>query len=143
MVFERIQRIICSTNYLHVEFFHQSAGREFRRAKLRGTNIINPLSGSRIEQFIHPESPFEFQVSPVVKGVSHGVRHCFHPFFVLFPVRSIFTCTVFFINTVGAHRTPFVMVTLEPNLPQVVELMVFRNVFRIQMAVIIDNRLSL
>ena len=143
MVFERIHGIVGGTHYLHIEFFHQSAGREFRRAKLRGTNIINPFSGSRIEQFIHPESPFEFQVCPVIKRVAHGVRHCFDPFFVLFPVRSIFSRAVFLVNSVGAHRTPFVVVALEPDLPQVVELMVIRNVFRIQMAVVIDNRLSL
>ena len=47
----------------------------------------------------------------------------------------------FFRHSVAAHGAPFVMVTFQPNLKQVVELAVFRNVLRGNMAVIVENRL--
>ena len=61
-------------------------------------------------------------MGPVIEGIAHGIWHGFGPFLEFFPVAGILSCAVTFINSVGSHGAPFVMVALEPDLSQVVEL---------------------
>lgn len=44
-------------------------------------------------------------------------------------------------HTVGAHRTPFIVVTLQPDVIQVFETVIFGNLLRRQVAVVVENRL--
>jgi hypothetical protein len=45
-------------------------------------------------------------------------------------------------HSAGAHRAPFVVVAFEPDLEQIREAAIVRDVARRQVAVVIENRLS-
>ena len=75
---------------------------------------------------------------PMVQGVTHGVRHRFSPFHEFFLITCI-AGDVFFIYTMCAHRTPFVMIAGQPDLGNVIKLFVFRNLLRNQVIVVIDD----
>jgi len=137
---ETIHRIVGSTDGFDIIFSHQSAGTEFGSAQFGGAFVKNFPGCFRFEYFIHTKRSFEFQVSPVIQGITHGIGKGFGPFFEFFPVAGILTGAITFINSVGSHGTPFIMVTFEPDLSQVVEFVIFGNVFGVQVAVIINNR---
>src|SRR5690606_15315386 len=56
-----------------------------------------------------------------------------------FAVRSI-TGTIAFVNPVATHGSPFVMVTVEPNLCKIFKDLVLRNFIGWKVAMIINDR---
>ena len=79
------------------------------------------------------------------RGVSSdtmGFAWCkvpFRPFLKFLPIARILTGAVFFIHTVGAHGPPFVMITFEPYLLEVVEPVIICDIGRVQMTMVIND----
>jgi len=57
-------------------------------------------------------------------------------------VRRSVACGIALIHAVGSHGAPFIVIALKPDLKQVGELAVGRNVRGRNMAVVIENRLG-
>ena len=111
VIFQWIDRIIRSTNYLYVIATHHSTSWIFRLRQLFVTFIVNFACCLRIQYFIDTKCSFQFEVSPVVQWITESIRNCFRPFFEFFPVCGIFSCAETFIYAVCTHCTPFVVVT--------------------------------
>ena len=118
MVFQGINRIICSTNHFHVITAHHATGGIFRLFQLLITFIINFTGRMRIENFIDSKSGLQFKVGPVIQRITESIRYRFGPLLKLFPICSILTGTETFVHTIGTHGTPLVVVTSQPNLSQ-------------------------
>ncbi|CDA21378.1 unknown [Bacteroides sp. CAG:144] len=140
MIFERVDGVVGRTYYLYMVTTHHASGRIFGKSQFGVALIVNFPCGFGVENFIDTESRFQFEVSPVIQWVAHGVRNGFRPFFEFFPVGGIFARAVTFVYTVGTHGTPFVMVSAEPYFGQRFELVVVGYHLGYQMAVIVDNR---
>ena len=76
----------------------------------------------------------------MIERVTDGVRDGRRPGVKLLAIGRIAGAQALS-HTVGAHRTPFVMVTLQPDVIQVFETVIFGNLLRRQMAVVVENRL--
>ena len=81
----------------------------------------------------------QLQMRPVIGGIAHGVWHGFRPLLKLLPVAGI-PCAVLFIDPVGAHSPPFVMIAIQPYLGAVGKLAVNGNVLRRNVTVVVENR---
>ena len=57
----------------------------------------------------------EFEMAPVVEGIAEEVGHGGGEFFEFFPIRSV-SGAVSLMDAVGTHGSPFVMISIEPNL---------------------------
>ena len=78
-------------------------------------------------------------MAPVIERISDSSLQCLRPFLELLTVSSL-PGDVFFIHTIGAHQTPFIVVSAQPYLCDVLELSVLRDFLRIDVAVIVQNR---
>ncbi len=101
--------------------------------------VPNAFGGCLVEQVGDAEIAAQFQVGPVIERVAEGVRHGAGKGEVLVMVARV-AGTVFLGNAVGAHRTPLVMITGQPDLVQVVEGLVGSDLRRRQVGVVIEDR---
>src|SRR6202140_529890 len=110
-----------------------------------GQCSIRPLpdcrSGLLIEQFRNAEVALQLQVRPVIERIAQRVGHGSRPGQKFLVGRGA-PSDVLFRNPIGPHGPPFVVVSLQPDLKQICELPIFRNVLRGKMAVIIEDRLG-
>ena len=121
VVLERINRIVCGADNLHIVVLHQATSKELRLLQLLGTDIVNLACSRRIEQLLNTKSGLELKVSPMVERVTHCIRNGLGPLLKLLPIGCILACTIALIYAIGTHCAPLVVVTLEPNLRQVVK----------------------
>ena len=77
----------------------------------------------------------------MIERVAQGVRHRAGPGEVLVPGVGI-AGDDFLRLAIGAHGSPFVMVSLQPNLAEIGELPVFGNLSGRQVIVIVENGLA-
>lgn len=80
----------------------------------------------------------KLQMRPMIKRISHRVRHRLGPF-KEFLVRRFISGDIFLGNTVRSHRPPFVMVSAQPYLRKILELVILRYLPGIQMAMVIND----
>ncbi len=139
-MFERIDGIIRRADCLDVIVLHQPAGMVFGFLKQVRTVIVNLPGCRRIQQFRDTERRFQFEVRPVIQRIAHRVGNRLGPLFEFLPVGRILAGTVTFVNTVGTHRTPLVVVTLQPDFREILELVIGSHIFGNQVAMVIDNR---
>src|SRR5205823_2747331 len=97
--------------------------------------------GVRIQQFTNTEVALEFKVCPVEQRIAQGVRHGGCPGQKLFIRRGI-ARTKPLGDAIAAHGAPFVVVPFQPDVEQVIESPVFRNVFGGKMRVVVEDGLS-
>ena len=93
-----------------------------------------------IKQLIYAEISLQLKMCPVIQRIAQRVRHGSRPGQELF-VRLRSAGAVAFRHTVGAHRPPFVVITLKPNFGEIAKTMVVRNVLGGKVAVIVEDRL--
>ena len=139
MEFKTVCRVIGGTYYPYIELSHQCLSAELLCLELGAALVIDSSCCVRIEQVVHSEDSCELEVCPVVERVPHCIRDCLCPFFELLIAAAV-TCDEFFRHTVASHRSPFVMVSSQPYLSQVLELVVVCDHFRYEMAVVVDDR---
>lgn len=75
---------------------------------------------------------------PMIKRISHRVRHRLGPF-KEFLIRGLISGDVFLGNAIRSHRPPFVMVSAQPYLRKILELVILRYLPGIQMAMVIND----
>ena len=89
MVMQVINRIVGSTYTLHIVVFHQTSSRKLRLFQFFITLVINLTSRLRTQQLIYAKSRLQFQMCPVIQGVTKTVRHRLRPFLKLLPICGI------------------------------------------------------
>ena len=139
VVLKGICRIISCTYNLYIESLHELLTSELRSLKLCCTLIIDSPCSLRTQKVIYAEDSCELEVSPVVERVSHCIWNSLRPLLELL-VAVTSSGDEFFRNTVATHSSPFIMVTSEPHLGKVSELIVVSYHLRHKVAVIVDDR---
>ena len=76
-------------------------------------------------------------MAPVVQGIAHRLLHGAGPSLKLLIIPGI-AGDIPFVHTIGPHQPPFVMVPLQPELGQVVEDPVLRDLPRAHVAVVVQ-----
>ena len=104
--------------------------------------LENLTCGLGAQELVDTEHAAEFQMGPVVKGITERVRYGLRPFLELLP-GSMVAGNVLLRHAVAAHRAPFVMVSVvtihQRELGDVAELDVFGYMLRKEMAVVVDD----
>ena len=131
--------VVSCADYLDIEFADKSLSAKFFFLELLGAFVINFAGGLRFEDFMDIKCPCKLEVGPVVEGVPHGVGDGRGPF-LEFLIRSAVAGDIFLRNAVSSHCSPFIMVSAEPNLRKIPELIVVSNHLGDKVAMIIDNR---
>ena len=139
MVFESIGRVVGGTYYLDIELLHQSLASEFLCLELCRALFIYCSGCLRIQLLIYIKASCELKVGPMVKRVSHGIRNGLRPFFE-FLIASASSGYEFFRNSVATHGAPFIMVSAEPYLGKILELVVVSDHLRHEVTVVVDDR---
>ncbi|MBA7710400.1 hypothetical protein ES703_119342 [subsurface metagenome] len=104
------------------------------------TSVINLACGIRSEQLVvYAEWILQLHVRPVIKWISQAAGYGLGPLLELLIITRI-AGTVLFVDTIGSHCPPFVVVVVKPNLGQILELMVVGDLLSRQVAVIIVDR---
>ena len=100
----------------------------------------DPIGVLAVEQLADAEVALQLEMGPVIQRVAQRLRHRRRPGAELVQ-RPRVAGAVAFVDAVGAHRPPLVMIALEPDLEQVVELPVLGDVARRQVVVVVEDRL--
>ena len=117
MPLQRVNRVICGADSLHIIVSHQAARCELRIILDHVvTLIIDSLRVGWVKGLLYAECGLELQVCPVVQWVTEGVRHGLSPLFKLLPVCGVLTGAEALVNTIGTHSAPLVVVAHKPNL---------------------------
>ena len=128
---------------LHVEFADEGLAAEFLGSELGVAFLINFTGGLGAQELVDSEHAAEFEVGPVIEGVAKGIRHGLRPLLEGLPGAVLASGEIILAHSVGAHRTPFIMVAIvsvhQPELGDVAELDVLGNLLRHQMAMVIDD----
>ena len=142
MMFQRVYRIVRRAHDLDLELFEDALCRQRRRGQLV-IGLFPDLGGGLFAQQVRDaEITPQLKVRPMIQRVAQRVRHRPRPRLELLLRRSV-AGDEFLRHTVAAHRPPLVMIPLQPDLKQVPEPPVLRNVPWRYMTVIIENRLPL
>ena len=142
VVLKRSSRIIAGTDHLHAEPLEDIPRRQIVRLKPLVRALPNRLCGLLVEQFVDVEVALKFQVSPMVEWVAQSVRNRARPIKEFFLGRS-WSSTEILRNAVCPHGTPFVMITLQPDLGEIAEAAITSDISCGKMGVIIDDGLRL
>ena len=140
VMLQRINRVVGRADRLHVVMLHQTASIELGLLQFLGADVVNLTSGRGVQELLNAEGGLQLEVCPVVERVAHRIGNRLGPLLELLPVGRVLTRAVTLIDTVRTHGTPLIVVTLEPNLREVVELMVRSHILGNQVAVVVDNR---
>ena len=137
---EIVGGIVRRAEDLHAEFREDAARRQFAGLQPLVRARPDALGRRLVEQVVDVEIAFQLEMGPVIQGVAQAPRHRGGPG-LEFLVRLGVAGAEPFRDAVGAHRTPFVVIPLEPDLEQVPERAVARDVARREMIVIVEDRL--
>ena len=98
--------------------------------------------GGFVQQFIDTEVALQLEVGPVVERIAQGVGDRAREgekFFVGLGVAG----DQALVGTVGAHRPPFVVISLQPDFEKIFKATIVGNVLRRQVIVVVEDRLWL
>ena len=140
VILQVVNRVVGGASRLNVHFPQHSPNAELVRFEHFRRAVPNLVGRFGIEQRVNAEVEFQLEVSPVVERVPQRVRNRLRPRVELLAVGGVARHKTF-VDAVGTHCPPFVVVAREPNLRNIVELPIFSNLLRNQMRMIIDNRL--
>ena len=140
MVREIIGRIIGRANVRDAKLLQNLVRGKCRKLLVR--LVPYALCGVRVEQFGDAEIAAQLQMRPMVERVAQRVRDSGRPCLELLQRRGVAGDEALG-HAVPAHRAPFVMVALQPNLEEIRKAPIFREVARGQVAVVVENRLRL
>ena len=109
VVFKAVDRIVCCADHLHIHLPQEVFHAERIAVQHLFGFLIDLLRCIGTEQLFNTEIASELQVGPMVQRIAKcgGYRFCpFHEFFLVGCVAR----TVFFADTVGTHRPPFIVI---------------------------------
>ena len=140
VVFEAIAGVIGCADGDDVHLLHDSAAGEVVLGEHFAGLIPDSLGGfGAKEPIADPEGAIEFEMGPMIEGVAERSGDGFGPFFELIPIGGV-SCTVPFGDPGRPHGTPFVVVTVEPDLCQILEAVIGRDLFGWEVAVVVHDR---
>ena len=140
MVFQRIDRVVRRADQHDLHLPHDAAARHVVAGQQCVALLPDSLRRLGIEQPVaDTKRPFEFQVGPVIQRIAERFGHNLGPLLELLPVAGV-AGAIAFRHAGRAHRPPFVMIAVEPDLRQVGEAVVLGNLPRRQVAVVVDDR---
>ena len=102
--------------------------------------VPDALRAGFVQQLVDAEVAFQLQVGPVVERVAQGVGNGARPGAELLLGRDV-AGAIGFVDAVGAHGAPLVVVALQPDFEEVAEAAVGGHVLRRDVAVVVQNRL--
>ena len=139
--FQTIGRVVCCADNLHIVMLHHTTRTELRVVlNLTVALVINLACCLRIEAFVDTEGGLQFEMRPVVKRVAECVRHRLCPLLKPLPIGGVFSCAIAFVNTIGTHSAPFVVVAHKPDLCNRLEAFILGYHLWNQVAMIVNNR---
>ena len=94
------------------------------------------------QQLVNAEEALELQMGPVINGVPNEAGHNRSEAVELVPIAGV-SGDVFLRHGVCAQDTPLVVIPRKPGLADIRELLVFVDLCRAEVAVIIENRHAL
>ena len=128
---------------LHVEFADEGLAAELLGSELGVAFLKDFTGGLGAQELVDSEHAAEFEMGPVIEGIAEGVRHGLRPLLEGLPGAVLASSEIILAHSVGAHRTPFIMVAImsvhQPELGDVAELDVLGDLLRHQMAMVIDD----
>ena len=143
VVAEVVCRIVGGADHLHVEPLDERLAAEFLRGELGIALLEDLFRRRRAQELVDAEHAAQFQVRPVIQRVSHGIGNSLRPFLEGFPGGMLAAGEIVLGNAVRAHRTPLVVVSIvtvhKPELRDVAELDVLRDLLRHKVAMVIDD----
>ena len=142
VMFEVVHRIIRGADDLDLHFFQDALGRERGRGEFFIRLLPDFFRRGFAEQVGDAEITLQLQVRPMIQGIAQRVGNGLGPGDELVMRRGA-AGAEFFRHAVAAHRAPFVVIAFQPDLKQVFELAVFRDVAWRDVTVIIEDRLGL
>ena len=138
VILEIVHGVVGGADDLDVHLFQEALGGESGCGEL-GVGLLPDAEGIRAaEQLGDAEVALQFEVGPVVERVPQRVRNGLGPG-EEFLLRGGVAGDEFLGHAVAAHGAPFVMIALEPDLKEVLELAVLRDVARGNMAVVVED----
>ena len=132
-----ITRIVCCTHRFYIKHSHQFPGAAFCKHLI--AFIVNLICILLTERFFNPKHSAKLQMTPVIQRISNQSRQNFCKRTEFLP-RVCILRNKFFRNTAKTHLPPFVMITPKPHLRHILKPSVLRNLLRIDMTVIINDR---
>ena len=140
VIFKRVNRVIGRADGVNAEFLENSFDRKLFGLEKRV--CLFPDCGRRFygERLVDSEISLKLKVRPVVERISDKMLDCLRPFEEFFVVRLV-AGDVVLGHAVSAHLSPFVVVAAKPDFREVLEFLVFGNLSRNQVAVIVPKRL--
>ena len=103
-------RVICGADRFYVELAYQRLASELWCRQFGVALFEDFPCSSWVKGLFYTEYAAEFEVAPVVKGITQGVWHGLRPFLECLPCGVFSSCDIVFAHSVCAHGPPFVMV---------------------------------
>ena len=137
---EAVDRIVGGARQPHVHLAHDPPAGELVPGQLLPGFLPDALGRLAAKQPIaDAQRSAEFHVGPVIQRVAERGGDGLGPFLELLAIRGV-ARAITFLHAVGAHRAPLVMVAVEPGLGEVLELLIFGDLLRRQVTMVVDNR---
>ena len=137
-----IGRIIRGAHQRHTGLTDKVADAHAVLMKLLIAEIPDLFSGLTVQHAGIAKKALQLQVAPVKQRIADGEFQRFRPLLELLPVRRI-SGNVILLYPVGTHGTPFIMIPSQPYLRDVVKFPVLRDLLRVDVTVIVQNRHAL
>ena len=138
MMFERVNGIVGRTDDFHIHLKHKIAGTVIRCAQHLATGLIDFLGGFRVEQLVYAEITLQFHMGPVIERIAQAVRNSLGPLFEFFVVTGS-TGAEAFLDTVSAQGPPLIVVSVQPYLGQIFEILILGDLGRGEVTMIVVN----
>ncbi len=141
MMAQIVDRIVGGADHFHIHLLHDATCAKLILRQQRIAALPDFIRRGRRQQRIRDaERPAQLQMRPVIERVADGVRHRGGPGVEFLAIARIAGAQPLR-HAVGAHRPPFVVIAPQPDIVQVAEAGILRDLLRRQMTVIIKNRL--
>ena len=137
MPLQRINGIVGGADQGNVGSFDQAAYRPLV-LQLLVAQIPYLLCGISAQMAGVAKVSLQLQMAPVVQRIADKLFQGLSPFLEFLAVSSI-SGDIFFIDTIGTHLTPFVVISAQPYLGNVFKFSVFCDFSGVDMTMVIQN----
>ena len=142
VVLKTVAGVVGGAHHFNLHLFENTLGGEFRLGQLGVGLIPNGIGSCRRKQrVVDAKGAAQLEVRPVVKWIAQALGHGGGPGVQFFAVAGIAGAKTL-VDTVRTHGPPLIVVTGEPGLGDIGELVVAGDLVRRQVAVVIDDRLG-
>ena len=139
MPLQRICRIIGRTDQLYPGTTDDIPNRQIILLQLCVAELPHLLCRVSVQIAGVAKVSLQLQMAPVIKWIPDCERQRLRPLLKFFPVRGA-TGNIIFVNAIGTHLPPFIMIPTQPYLRDILKLPILSDLLRIDMAVVVDNR---